>query len=458
MYCSQCGSKNEDESTFCTSCGAYIDQESYLQYLRPDPKPPKSYRNTGITLTVVILLLTAGLFGLVYLFTFDGDPFVADEYVLYGDGAVGSGIISVANDPSDLDPLDDSSTVTLTFKWYESGNYFWGIKSLDQSVLYIDEYNYISERKYEVPEGATFGEGERSMTCTLIPGHYSVSVITDFREYTGSFVVGGEIIRNYDWIYDIPEGSNDLFELEFKFQYSECVSGIEYNGLRGYIQFDQLDSVFDTFVQDGSAVTKKLESELRTLYDDNLFHLYGEDDYYYSSFILTFVQYAISYYPEDFPNEIILEKEIGSDERIYGIEEYWAFPTETLIQGAGDCEDTSFLCAALFLAAELDTALVMLPGHIMAGVHLENGISPDEYPHYPSEYSEYVISEEIEDIKTGTTKTYYGCETTLDRQYLLGYTNIMSTIEEGGIEYELTEWLPSGIHATDLKTYGFYTV
>lgn len=461
MYCPECGSKNEDDATFCTNCGAYIDNTSYDQPYYQDKKSPKSYKNTGIALIVTILLVTAGLFGFAYIFVLDGDPFVADDYVLYGDGAVGSGIITAVNDHSDIDPLDDISIVTLTFKKSIPVK-SWGIRSLDQSLYYVDEntpppsseFYYYDERKYEIPDGATFSEDGKSMTCSLIPGHYSVSVFTNFKDYIGSFVVGGEVTRNYEWSYNIPDGPDDSFELSFSFQYSECVSAIAYDGLRGYIDYDKLSSTFKTYTKDGIIVTEDLQSKLQTLYANSVFSVYV-DDYYYASFILAFVQQVISYYPEDLSGDVMPGSAMGADERIYGREEYWAFPTETLIQGAGDCEDTSFLCAALFRAAELDAALLILPGHMMAGIYLENGISSVNYPHY-TESSEYIISEEIVNSKTGTTKTYYGCETTADSQYLIGYTNLKDEVK--GVEYELVDWVPPGIYSTNPKTFGFYPV
>ncbi len=475
MYCHECGSKNEDDATFCTSCGAYVNQEPNSQPFYQDLKPPKSYRNVGIALSIVIVLLMAGFFGSVYLFTFHGDPFVADEYVLYGDGVVGSGMITVVNDPSDVDPYDDFSIITLTFENSISMN-SWGVRSLDQSLYYVDEdtdppsseYYYYDEREYKIPDGATFSEDGRSMTCTLIPGHYSVKVSTYFRDYTGSFVVGGEVTRNYQWTYEILEGSYDVdiiypeyfFELDFKFQYSECISGIEYNGPRGYVRFDMIQSVFETYVEDGSTVTEDLESELRSLYLDQIPSPYRFDDYYYASFILTFVQKVISYYPEDLSEYDVPGDLMGSDERIYGQEEYWAFPTETLMQGAGDCEDTSFLCAALFKAADFDTALGILPGHIVAGIYFENTSSYLDHPYYDdAKYpKEYEMTETIYD--KGSYKTYYGCETTASDQHILGYTNLKSTVEKDGEESEvmLKEWVPPGIYSTTPKTYGFYIV
>ncbi|HKM13720.1 MAG TPA: hypothetical protein VJY42_02215, partial [Candidatus Methanomethylophilaceae archaeon] len=78
------------------------------------------------------------------------------------------------------------------------------------------------------------------------------------------------------------------------------------------------------------------------------------------------------------------------------------------------------------------------------------------YPPDPDKPDNYIISEEIYNIKTGITKTYYGCETTTDSIYLIGYTNL--TDEVNDVKYKLVDWVLPGIHATNPKTFGFYPV
>ena len=61
-----------------------------------------------------------------------------------------------------------------------------------------------------------------------------------------------------------------------------------------------------------------------------------------------------------------------------GCEEYWKFPVETLYDPGGDCEDTSILMAAICRAMGYDSSLLLFPGHMAAGVHLdtdEQGLS-----------------------------------------------------------------------------------
>jgi len=79
-----------------------------------------------------------------------------------------------------------------------------------------------------------------------------------------------------------------------------------------------------------------------------------------ASVVLAFVQTAISY---------------GRDIAIYGQQEYWASPEETLRMRAGDCEDKAVLFRYLAERMGLDTVLVVIegssPGHIAAAVALE---------------------------------------------------------------------------------------
>ncbi|HWG92428.1 MAG TPA: hypothetical protein VNZ52_16405 [Candidatus Thermoplasmatota archaeon] len=51
-----------------------------------------------------------------------------------------------------------------------------------------------------------------------------------------------------------------------------------------------------------------------------------------------------------------------------GREDYPRYPVETLAEGRGDCEDLSFLYAALLRELGYGTVLLLYPGHLVAGV------------------------------------------------------------------------------------------
>ncbi|HKM09576.1 MAG TPA: zinc ribbon domain-containing protein [Candidatus Methanomethylophilaceae archaeon] len=482
MYCPECGSKADEDAKFCYNCGANFNENSdtdtfsdYLQgqYKIQEPKPRPPNKKAIQALIVVTLLLSAGAFGFIYWMIPDKNGFESNEFILYGDGGVGSGIISIAPHLSDVDYTDDSATMTFTCNVNTLGNYQWGLRSLDESKYYVDEdasanSGYaVFERVYDLPEDTTFSNDRKSMTCTLDPGYYSVRVDVNFQQYEGTFALEGEVTRSYSWDFtqhsrpsvDLVKNKHS-FEMDFSFQYSECISAIEYGGLRGYIPFTEMGQTLKTYVTKDSNFTTKLEEGLRVEYEEEgLLDDYLEDDSYnYASYLLTFVQLNIRYYPSELPEEEIqgLNYNIGSDYMIYGSEEYWAFPTQTIMQGVGDCEDTAFLTAALFKAAGLDAAVAIIPGHAVAGIHMENDLKtePSTYPIYPptpqgAESREYLISQEIGE------KTYYGCETTTSYQYLIGYTNIMHP-DESGDEQKLTHWIPEGDEVSE--TYGFYEV
>ena len=51
-----------------------------------------------------------------------------------------------------------------------------------------------------------------------------------------------------------------------------------------------------------------------------------------------------------------------------GYDEFYKYPTETLAEGKGDCEDSSMLFASILSGLDYESALIDLPGHIAVGV------------------------------------------------------------------------------------------
>ncbi len=115
-------------------------------------------------------------------------------------------------------------------------------------------------------------------------------------------------------------------------------------------------------------------------------------DQKYANFILAFVQCVYEY---------------TSDTLLYGQSEYYAYPVETMYHVAGDCEDTSILCAALYSQAGFSAAVLIVPEHAMAGVALDSYTAP-------SISSGEILSQTIDG------KTYYACETTVNSYQPVG--------------------------------------
>jgi hypothetical protein len=101
----------------------------------------------------------------------------------------------------------------------------------------------------------------------------------------------------------------------------------------------------------------------------------GYDTYDTVSFVLAFVQ-SLPY---------------TSDSETSGYDEYPRFPIETLVDGGGDCEDTSILFATITLLLNFDTVYIIPPEHVAVGIWGTNlpGVS-----------------------YTYKDRTYYYCETT----------------------------------------------
>jgi len=103
------------------------------------------------------------------------------------------------------------------------------------------------------------------------------------------------------------------------------------------------------------------------------------------NFILRFVQKSVKY---------------EFDDKSCGVEEYWRFPVETLVDQEGDCEDTSLLFASIMDTLDYDIVLLLYNieeegeelGHLAVGIHLEGN-----HGHY---------------VEDNTGKRYYYCETT----------------------------------------------
>jgi len=119
------------------------------------------------------------------------------------------------------------------------------------------------------------------------------------------------------------------------------------------------------------------------------------------NFILTFVQEAMGYY---------------TDINTTGFEDYYKFPLETLVEGGGDCEDTSLLMYTISHILGYNVKLIVMNvsspagimGHVAVGVHFQSiPLSP---------YSKY-----LRDGFYNEGKLYYYMETTTNESVGLGY-------------------------------------
>ncbi|MDW5563248.1 MAG: hypothetical protein SA339_08480 [Methanomassiliicoccus sp.] len=135
----------------------------------------------------------------------------------------------------------------------------------------------------------------------------------------------------------------------------------------------------------------------------------GYDEYTTACFVLSFVQ-NIRY---------------DSDLNTTGEEEYPRYPVETLVDGVGDCEDTSILFASLIQTSYfgLDAVLVSLStpnsdvGHMAVGLYFDRSDLPSEvsFTYNGTKYTlsqDQLLSWEVRTYRYGQSYGYYYCECT----------------------------------------------
>jgi len=109
----------------------------------------------------------------------------------------------------------------------------------------------------------------------------------------------------------------------------------------------------------------------------------GFDEVTLAGFVLSFVQQNIRY---------------ANDNISKGVEEYWKYPVETLVEKQGDCEDSTLLYASLMRQLDIKTVLLFYIvdegiGHLAAGIALDDEITDGYFVTYKED-------------------NYYYCETT----------------------------------------------
>ncbi len=122
--------------------------------------------------------------------------------------------------------------------------------------------------------------------------------------------------------------------------------------------------------------------------------------------------------------EIIRSIKYTSDSTINKDGEYWKFPVETLVEGKGDCEDTSFLASAIFGAIGWNTIVIRFPGHIGMAIEIPDVVMksfgndvyiPFSYYNFQGHKYYYVETTNLNDFKLaeipaqikGTDFAYY---------------------------------------------------
>jgi hypothetical protein len=110
--------------------------------------------------------------------------------------------------------------------------------------------------------------------------------------------------------------------------------------------------------------------------DYSIYVTHPNDDEYISTVVEAFYDIAVQegYDRQQTVNLVISFVQslpYTSDDVTTAFDEYVRYPLETLVDGGGDCEDTSILTSALLDAMNNEVVLLNFPGHVAVGVNIE---------------------------------------------------------------------------------------
>lgn len=230
------------------------------------------------------------------------------------------------------------------------------------TVTYAEESRwtiYDLLETYYVVSGYTWtrytGDTSTGTEVVLSPGMYRITVGGETFDVT----IPGTLERTVSWTYDMG-GTEHAMTVTYTLDVSDLAAqkadSQAFNGSALYGSFSNLPDLVQV-TSDVTDLEGLLESEYLRIGGDS------SDEQGYANFLAAFVQLCVTY-----PHR---ESGHGADYCIYGSGEYWARPLETLCILYGDCEDTSALLCALYVAAGYTVAMGGASGHVYAGVAID---------------------------------------------------------------------------------------
>ena len=434
MFCSRCGSfVGNEHAMFCPNCGNAMtahyppmqeQRHTYAGYPNGARRPgaANSGKNRIIAVSLVLILAFGSLISLNALYSQDDSykkidiQTVTDNtyFELSGDFLLERGIFTVSLIGKDRIAFALNEEISSKYELYR-----WKLFDYDRvSSVSKDYYMKYNGDVLEKTEPVLYymsqkaGEYDISVECRTESGGKTVSKAI----YSGTVSYVGTITNEYTWKY---QGNEYTAHATFGYDEYRQYRDADPHGRALYsFNYGRIAS-FVTYEDSG---IKALAGSLRSAYGGDPS---GND---FASFVLAFVQICFDYPPHT--------NYMDADKYLYGQEEYFAYPMETIFHGMGDCEDTSILAAALFKALGYPAGVVVIPGHALAAVGLEGYVPRTSYR--PSSYE--VLSQTIDDV------TYYACETTVSSPQGIGLVN---SYGDKGTPY--SEYIGK-------QRYGFYIV
>ncbi|UZE93020.1 MAG: hypothetical protein IB617_02570 [Candidatus Nealsonbacteria bacterium] len=187
-------------------------------------------------------------------------------------------------------------------------------------------------------DGLTYAQELVAGTSDLNPDSDSDGIIDSLDSHPAG---GGRLIaQHFEWDYG---GESWKWDYSFPSDWYD------------YYKNKKRESHGATYVTYDDKYIKQIAEMLKKTADDN--------GYTKSDFAISFIQ-SLGY--------------VGDD--VIGYNDYPKYPLETIAEQNGDCEDTSYLAAAVIIAMPIDVVLVELPGHMAVAVPFSNNPSGYYYP------------------------------------------------------------------------------
>lgn len=314
------------------------------------------------------------------------------------------GNLTISGDIANYVSIDTGaghSTVTCSL----GGDISWYLKDTE-GTYYVKNGDVYTERDFERRDGP--------MLIFTEPGRYEIKLYRDGTQLsTGTLTLDGTICKEYEWKQQISWSITYEYSIAYKYRFSDYLERADDPSAVRKSSPDLPTARFAV-----TSDVKSLEEALRAEYlrvHGTQSSMTGQD---YANFLLSFVQCCIEY-----PDRISegddgiyrFNKDGVGELFLYGVDEYWAYPLETIHHGYGDCEDTSFLAAALFKVAGYTSGVMELPDHMVACVGLSYFTWPSSLRYVGMTYTAMVLK--------STQETLYFCETTTDEFYDAGFLN-----------------------------------
>ena len=259
------------------------------------------------------------------------------------------------------------------FEFYAMNTSDPDVSTMTGTTLNLGSYTETTEWTVYDQDGDSVASftGDPAQYSFDTPGEYTImGVDSDNGTHrTLTVMVDGYTTMQYEWSVD---GESYTYSLDIL--YSDVVYYRDYYDVSQRQQDIYNDHQRDrTFVTYEDKYIQQIATDFGTMTE-------GMTDLERVNFLLAFSQ-CLGY----------------EDDSVYmGYEEYWKFPLETLYDHGGDCEDTSILLASLAEAMGYDASLLLFPGHMAAGIHIDG-----DYPDLNGFY-----------LRSDPDKVYYYCETT----------------------------------------------